>query len=278
MPLYGHLRSRGVGVPVKTCKEPDCQAFCYDHQGWTVHLAQDADLVPSVLLRAVGLPLTYLQVRRCNTTHDWIVSLLCAGLFCAHDLYPWCSSIIHDTEEYAHCFCRPNIEQHVITRREQKRQEARNRAQSLMARMRAEAQQGHVHLLQAQNEQSERKQGSWQHQTSNSSQLTTEQPYASGTTDESGPLFASVAPGAPAEPMHGSNSKQAVPPTHDMNFHINDNGSGNGGDELASEKAFKCFVRAVHALQSLDLQGNTVPQVGRSVVVAKCLCALPCQA
>lgn len=37
------------------------------------------------------------------------------------------------------------------------------------------------------------------------------------------------------------------------------------GEEQASEKAFKCFVRSVHALQSLDLQGHTVPQVSKGV-------------
>lgn len=33
------------------------------------------------------------------------------------------------------------------------------------------------------------------------------------------------------------------------------------GEEPSCEKAFKCFVGAVHALQSLELQGATVPQV-----------------
>jgi hypothetical protein len=40
-----------------------------------------------------------------------------------------------------------------------------------------------------------------------------------------------------------------------------ESGTSSTGEELASERAFKCFVRAVHALQSLDLQGDTVPQV-----------------
>ena len=56
----------------------------------------------------------------------------------------------------------------------------------------------------------------------------------------------------------------ANPTIHDLNFHLQESQASLNGDEQASEKAFKCFVRAVHALQSLDLQGDTVPQVTRS--------------
>lgn len=47
-----------------------------------------------------------------------------------------------------------------------------------------------------------------------------------------------------------------------------ESGTSSTGEELASEKAFKCFVRSVHALQSLDLHGDTVPQVFAELVQA----------
>ncbi|GFH28816.1 predicted protein, partial [Haematococcus lacustris] len=48
---------------------------------------------------------------------------------------------------------------------------------------------------------------------------------------------------------------------HDINAHLKESEAVDAqGHEQASEKAFKCFVRAVHALQNLDLQGDTQPQ------------------
>ncbi|GIL77205.1 hypothetical protein Vretifemale_6566 [Volvox reticuliferus] len=55
---------------------------------------------------------------------------------------------------------------------------------------------------------------------------------------------------------------------HDINFHLQESGTSSTGEELASEKAFKCFVRSVHALQSLDLHGDVVPQVFAELVAA----------
>lgn len=54
---------------------------------------------------------------------------------------------------------------------------------------------------------------------------------------------------------------QTTDQVHEMFLlHEAENPQEAGGDERASEKAFKCFVRSVHALQNLDLQGETLPQ------------------
>jgi hypothetical protein len=63
-------------------------------------------------------------------------------------------------------------------------------------------------------------------------------------------------------------SSSAAPSTiHDINLHLRESQALDGsGQEQASERAFKAFVRAVHALQSLELQGDTVPQVSPHLV------------
>lgn len=57
----------------------------------------------------------------------------------------------------------------------------------------------------------------------------------------------------------------------DINAHLKESEAVDAaGEEQASERAFKAFVRAVHALQSLDLQGDTLPKVGKLAVALLC--------
>ncbi len=94
----------------------------------------------------------------------------------------------------------------------------------------------------------------------------------------------------PGAPLHGKAGATgdvaggAGPNTvHDINVHLKESeGAGTAGEEQASEKAFKCFVRAVHSLQSLDLQGETISPVSEPYRVCKparvyvCVCACVC--
>ncbi|KXZ46814.1 hypothetical protein GPECTOR_40g548 [Gonium pectorale] len=138
---------------------------------------------------------------------------------------------------------RPIVERHIDTRRQQKIAAARARAHALVTRMRSEAEAGRTHLTQAKRECME------------------SAAFQRGPPDISQMCF--------TDP-----TKSPPPPTlpisqiHDINLHLQESGTSSTGEELASEKAFKCFVRSVHALQSLDLHGETVPQVFAELVQA----------
>ncbi len=135
------------------------------------------------------------------------------------------------------------MERHIETRRQQKAAAARARATALVSRMRSEAEQGHTHLEQAKRE-------------------CLESPsFQNGPPDISQMCFTDPTKAPPPPPPQMSQIQ-----IHDINFHLQESGTSSTGDELASEKAFKCFVRAVHALQSLDLHGDTVPQVFADLV------------
>lgn len=184
---------------------------------------------------------------------------------------------------------RPIIESHVVSRREQKRLDARTRAQNLMSRMRAEAKLGAEQLDKAKHEaaaghQPVRQPGSkpvepWPGDPGG--------PGITQTGNGGGPVLqlhmhvpgalagglaqaahAGVAGGGSGimDLTHASKpppASSAPTSIHDINVHLKESEAINAmGEEQASEKAFKCFVRAVHALQSLDLQGETVPEVG----------------
>eukprot|EP00198_Chlamydomonas_reinhardtii_P006390 XP_001695726.1 predicted protein [Chlamydomonas reinhardtii] len=147
---------------------------------------------------------------------------------------------------YAGCYnsiSRPTVERHIDTRRQQKVAAARARAHALVTRMRSEAETGHKHLEQAKRECLE------------------SAAFQKGPPDITQMRF--------TDP-----TKSPLPPPpqinqiHDINFHLQESGTSSTGEELASEKAFKCFVRSVHALQSLDLHGDTVPQVFAELVQA----------
>lgn len=130
----------------------------------------------------------------------------------------------------------PAVDKHIHTRRELKAQAARARAQSLMQRMRSESGQGHQHLAQAKKECMESAQ------------------FACGPPD-----IATISFSDPSKPCPPPVPQ--INQIHDINLHLQETGTTTSGEELPSEKAFKCFVRAVHALQSLDLQGDVVPHI-----------------
>ncbi|KAL6760662.1 hypothetical protein V8C86DRAFT_1058572 [Haematococcus lacustris] len=188
--------------------------------------------------------------------------------------------------------CRPQVERHVLTRQRQKRQEARVRAQLLLTRMRAEAKLGHQFLAVAKQEAADSAAAA---AAAAAAENEAEEVAGDGDGDgevRSGRLANMCS--SDQQPRHsalgdarGSNSwhvkvsrrgkassplsflKQgrglsSIPmPTsvHDINAHLKESEAVDAqGHEQASEKAFKCFVRAVHALQNLDLQGDTQPQ------------------
>lgn len=135
------------------------------------------------------------------------------------------------------------MEHHIDTRRQQKVAAARSRAHALVTRMRAEAEAGLRHLEQAKLECIE------------------SVAFQRGPPDISQMYFTDPNKLPPPPPP-------PITQIHDINFHLQESGTSSTGEELASEKAFKCFVRSVHALQSLDLHGDVVPQVFAELVQA----------
>ncbi|EFJ48899.1 hypothetical protein VOLCADRAFT_90642 [Volvox carteri f. nagariensis] len=138
---------------------------------------------------------------------------------------------------------RPVVERHIDTRRQQKVAAARARAHALVTRMRAEAEAGLHHLEQAKRECME------------------SAAFHRGPPDISQMCFTDPNKSSPPPPP-------PISQIHDINLHLQESGTSSTGEELASEKAFKCFVRSVHALQSLDLHGDVVPQVFAELVAA----------
>ncbi|GLC37451.1 hypothetical protein PLESTB_001584400 [Pleodorina starrii] len=139
---------------------------------------------------------------------------------------------------------RPVVERHIDTRRQQKVAAARARAHALVTRMRSEADAGLRHLELAKRECME------------------SAAFQRGPPDISQMCFTDPNKSPPPPPP------PPISQIHDINFHLQESGTSSTGEELASEKAFKCFVRSVHALQSLDLHGDTVPQVFAELVQA----------
>ncbi|GIL58872.1 hypothetical protein Vafri_13838, partial [Volvox africanus] len=137
---------------------------------------------------------------------------------------------------------RPVVDRHIDARRQQKVAAARARAHALVTRMRSEAEAGLRHLEQAKRECME------------------SAAFQRGPPDISQMCFTDPNKSPPPPPP--------ISQVHDINFHLQESGTSSTGEELASEKAFKCFVRSVHALQSLDLHGDVVPQVFAELVAA----------
>ncbi|GLI59507.1 hypothetical protein VaNZ11_001399 [Volvox africanus] len=140
---------------------------------------------------------------------------------------------------------RPVVDRHIDARRQQKVAAARARAHALVTRMRFEAEAGLRHLEQAKRECMES--AAFQRGPPDISQMCFTDPNK-------------IPPPPPPPPP--------ISQVHDINFHLQESGTSSTGEELASEKAFKCFVRSVHALQSLDLHGDVVPQVFAELVAA----------
>jgi hypothetical protein len=130
---------------------------------------------------------------------------------------------------------RPSVEQHAIKREDDRRQKARNQAQGLMDKMRSEVSEGFKHL--------------------NLAKVKYRRKARNSLRDPGG-----AAPGSATSFIRSVGGVGGQSGLVLSSSTVEEEGQLVESLSEHAEKAFESFVRAVHACQSLELRGGTLPR------------------